>query len=50
MKLEVILTFIVIMLWCSIIAFFIDVMHRVEPVTSGIRIVLQYDILVDVRT
>jgi hypothetical protein len=28
------------------IAFFTDVMHRVEPVTSGVRIVLQYDIIV----
>jgi hypothetical protein len=29
------------------IAFFTDVNHRVEPVESGVRIVLQYDIYVD---
>jgi hypothetical protein len=32
------------------IAFSKDVIHRVEPVTSGVRIVLQYDILVTPAT
>jgi hypothetical protein len=30
--------------WC---AFYTDCIHRVEPVTSGVKVVMQFDILVE---